>query len=364
METATLENPVLKEEELDKAFMEAAEAADRGDDIQLPSTPTDGTRAPVVEPEKPAETSSTDTTPETKDERPRDELGRFTKTPDGVDIPVGDREAAPTPDKTAEEGKPESAYAKAQKDQERLNRNRQEFEQEKARERDQLAQERQQIAKERDEWFKQRQPQGQQNGQQQPQPSSLEYAEFAKAQTEKARKLRLAGDDDGADEAAELATKATEAALNAHQSEQAQYQEQAATQGQANWEREMQERIREQPELAKGDTPLAKETMTVMQAYPGVFERIPPIRLPSGKIVGGFGFAAEVAQLRLKAGAASVLEQENKKLKAENDRLNGLTGMDGGGPTSPINPRTFEQMSSEEQTNYLNRQAARIDAGQ
>ncbi len=363
---AVLENPVIKDDDFDAALRAAAEQADRGEDITLPSTPKDETRAPV-EPEATAEeTSSTDTTPERTDARPRDELGRFTKTEAGEDIPASDR-LAPTPGDQPDIGdkgetKPESAYAKAQKDQERLNRNRQEFEAEKAQEREALARGRAEIEQARAELARAK-AEREQPQQQAEQISAQKYAEFAAEATRKAQAARKIGDDVEADEQMDLAAKATQAALGAHEREQTQAWQQASTQSEKAWEGEMIERIRQEPELAQKDSPLAKETMAVMSQVPGLFERIPPIRMPDGKIMGGFSFAAEHAKLRIKAGAVSVLETENKQLKAEVARLNGLTGLNGGGPTEPISAQTFESMSPDAQMAHIRQQAQRIDAG-
>src|SRR5678815_1914204 len=87
-DTVVLENPVLKSDaDLDQDFMEAAEKADKGLDYKLPLPSADQSEPRTADKTETVETSSTDNPPEKHDDRPRDELGRFTKTVEGADIP-------------------------------------------------------------------------------------------------------------------------------------------------------------------------------------------------------------------------------------------------------------------------------------
>jgi hypothetical protein len=177
METAELENPVLKDEAEELRTM-AEQAGNIDADNASPSAEQTETRAPVT---TETNTSSPDTTPEKKDERPRDELGRFTKTPEGEDIPESERtdstvskpDVATTGDGKQTESKPESEYARKQKEAERrsitwekLEAKREEIRQAEAR----IAQETARL---------QQQAQPRQQPQQQPQYSSKDYAKFA-----------------------------------------------------------------------------------------------------------------------------------------------------------------------------------------
>lgn len=350
--TETIENPVIQDNEFESQLREAAEKADRGEEYTLPSAEQSEIRAP----DKTAaeETvSSPDTTPETEttDERPRDELGRFTKTEDGKDIPESERTPVEPAKAVTEPKKPDSPYVKAQKDQERLNRNRQEFEAEKARERAAIEAEKQRLAQERQYWEQQRQ-QPQQNGNQ-PQYTAKDYKEFAAECTRKAKLAQESGDPDEALRQSDLAVQATIAADKAAQFEQTNQYNQAAQQYEALWTQDMNERIRQEPELAKPDSSLSRQVQAIMSEYPGVFDRIPPMKLPNGKVMGGFSFAAEVAKLRLQAGAASGLEQKNKQLQAEVDQLRKATQINGSGPTSHSGPKRFEDMTIQEMEAHL-----------
>lgn len=376
MESATLENPVLKDDLMDKAFLDAARKADRGEDfhLELPSAEESEQRAP----DKTAadKTSSTDTKPETtnKDERPRDELGRFKTREDGTEIPESERAPVEAVQDKPDDGKSkadpdakpnESAYAKAERERERLGKSWQQVEAEKAQVRaraEELDRREREIA-ERQQFAEQQQRQ--QPERKQPQYSAKDYAEFAREARAKAQQLRQAGDLDGADEQTDLALKASEAAEQTREQEATVQQQEMAQHYERLWEYDLQERVRQEPDLANRESELSKQTMSLMVEYPGLFEHIPVMKMPDGRQMGGFSMAAEVAKLRLQAGSASVLEQENKKLKAEVERLNGLTSINGGGPTggSAMQTKSFEQMTEEEQDRALMAAAARLDSG-
>ena len=120
--TETLENPVIQDDTDLEQLRLAADKADRGEPFELPSAEQSEPRTPDTT-ETESTTSSPDAKPESKkDERPRDELGRFTKTEAGEDIPEELREApveAPKVEAAKPPTKEESAYIKAQKEQER-----------------------------------------------------------------------------------------------------------------------------------------------------------------------------------------------------------------------------------------------------
>ena len=244
--------------------------------------------------------------------------------------------------------RPESAYVKAQKDQERLNRNRQEFEQEKTRERERLSQYEQQL--------RQREAQIQQQAQQArngnvPKYSAKQYAEFADECTDRARQLRLEGDYDEADKQVELATKAIKASQQAGQYEAtAQYEEQARHY-EALWTQNMETVMQREADTFKDpENPVRKQVEALLgdQKYAHIFERIP----------NGFEYAVEVARLRNQAGLASGLEKENKELKAKLEDREKRLGLSGSGPTGPSKGQSLDDMGTWQAMEKLERMAA------
>lgn len=364
MET-TLENPVIKDEsDLDQAFMEAAAAADKGEKFDLPSS------AEQPEPRTPGTTeatptSNTDTQPEKKDERPRDELGRFTKTEQGTDIPESERVAVDKLESqrpTEATGKVESPYAQKLKEIERRENVLKNFQEEKETTRRELDRERQRLAQERQQWEQQRQQT--QNGDK-PKYTSQDYRQYAADCTKAAREATQLGDYEKAAEQNALAADATEQALKAHDYELQTEQSRIGEFFQNSFIQEMQALRSKDPELDNPDSELGKEVVAVMGEYP-IFERIPPVQMPDGSLRGGFWLASKAAQLRVEnkknAGRVSVLETQLKQITAERDDLRVRTGIGGSGPTGPTPPKRIEDMSDDEAQEYFAREAAKHDS--
>jgi len=362
MET-TLENPVLKELD-DNAFIEAAQQADRGQDIQLPSAEQSVTRADDGAAEN--KSANPDITLE-KDDRPRDALGRFTKTELGEDIPEAERKPAEPPkeetpqaqaaDKSDEQAKPdETEYQRAER--KRRERERREATWESLEQkRQEITRQQQEFQQQQQEWQRQQAEQAQQRTQgKQPQYTSAEYADFAKQATARARELRAAGDYEEADKQVELAAKATEAALKAQEVEATTYAEQTENHFRGLWAQNMEQVLATRPEFKDPQSPLAKEVGVLLapeNGYAEVFERIP----------NGFKYATEIAELRLKAGAASGLEAENKELKQRLEKLEQRTALGRGGASPQVSAKSFDQMSDDEQERALLATASAIDRG-
>jgi hypothetical protein len=350
-----LDNPVIKDEEIsDDAFLEAAALADKGEDIPadlISAKPAD-TRA--AEPETPKETEgapdNSETDPEKqKVERPRDELGRFTKTETGEDIPENERQ---TPEKPAET-KTETPYTKAQKERERQENLLKNFQAEKEAFRAEAEQAREQLRREAAELQQARE----QNrapaapGVQQTRYSSGELLEAAEQFESRAEKAFDEGNGELFKESLRLAKDARQQAGQMQQLEH-QAQAQAMQQRfQAVYADVTERTVKAEPALNDPDSPLAKEVTEFLRVEP-VFSHIPD----------GFAKLVQVAKWKLDAGSASELREQNKKLQAEVERLNGLTQLNGSGPTSPPSQKSFESMSDEEQDAYLLRRAANLDA--
>lgn len=346
-----LDNPVIKDEVSDDAFLEAASLADKGEDIPAelisakPAEPRAAEPEPKPEPSAKPDNSEAETE-KPKTERPRDELGRFTKTEAGEDIPEADR-------KPAEEQKPETAYTKAQKERDRqenllknFQKDKEAFYADSARIQQQLQKEAAEVQRAREQRTTPDPSQSQQS-----RYSSKELWEAANDFEARAEKAFEAGDGDTFKESLKYAR---EARAQAGQVQQLEYQAEQQTQAhrfQTVYAQVMEQAIKAEPDLAKADSELSKGVQTLLEQEP-VFSHIPD----------GFAKAVQVEKWRQESVSASGLRETNKKLQAEIDRLNGLTQLNGSGPTSPPAQKSFESMSDAEQDQYLLRQAEKIDA--
>jgi hypothetical protein len=347
-----LDNPVIKNEISDDAFLEAASYADKGEDIPAelisakPAEPRAAEPEPVPDPS--AKPDNSEAEPEKKTERPRDELGRFTKTETGEDIPEAER-------KPAEAEKPETAYTKAQKERERQENLLKNFQKEKEDFRAESEGIREQLKREAEELRRSKEqrtsPDPSQN--QRPRYSSGELMEAANTFEAQAEKAFEAGDGDAFKENLRLAREARGQAAQVYQLEQQAGQQEVAHRFQTVYAQHIDQAIKAEPELAKADSSLSKDVQGLLEQEP-VFSHIPD----------GFAKAVQVAKWKRDAGSASELRETNKKLQAEIKRLNGLTQLNGSGPTSPPAQKSFKDMSDDEQNQYLLRQAEKADAGQ
>jgi hypothetical protein len=114
-----IEHPVIKTDEQEAKFLEAAALVDAGRDIPADLVPS---AAPEAVTEKKEEPVKSEEQSGKKDERPRDAQGRFTKTESGEDIPEAERKPAEQPKK--EEPKPGTSEYEAKK-QERAQKDQQ-----------------------------------------------------------------------------------------------------------------------------------------------------------------------------------------------------------------------------------------------
>lgn len=344
METE-LQNPVIKDEVDDQAFLEAAAQVDKGQDISIEiSAPKPEDRAPGTEEKKeepdgkPKTNSETvSETAEQKAERLRDEKGRFTKK-DGLTPPV-EGQVQDEPSDFEKKKQEKSAKEKERQDRswEALNK-----------EKDEVRAEAQRVAQEKQQLSQQVQKRNG-NGE----PTSRDLANFANESRGKALKALGEGEVEVAKEHFDLADKAWAQANKVRQGEvQEQYQHNVQQFESTFWANADKE-VSSNPELAKVGSPLAEATKGFLDAEGGFLRMHPK----------GFSMARQAAEWKLAAGRVSELEEQNSKLTAENQRLNGLTTPSSGGPAKPGAPKTFESMSGDEQEAKLLEAAKAYDSG-
>ena len=351
MET-TLENPVIKDE--GELLRQMAHDVDQGKDetevISSGNKPED--RALGEGEAKLPDDSNTDNSEieSARPERARDPVtGKFIKTAAEIaaDASSDATEAVGTPEVASTE-RSESEYAakvreKKEKEQVRLDKTWENVNRQK----EEIEQRRQELER-REQEFVRPQVQSQQR-----QFSSKQLFDASQEFKVTAKKALESGDYDTFNQQSDLAEKAFENAAQFYELEQKEAQEFAQHKHTKVWEQNIKEAFKADPELANPDSELSKEVQNILEVQGKKLWVYPD----------GFNDAVQIAKMRIRATGYDNILEANKKLKAEIDRLNGLTAVTPGGVTSGPRSRNFNDMSSAEQDAYLMSEAARIDAG-
>jgi hypothetical protein len=298
-------------------------------------------------PESEINPDNSETDPEKPKERPRDALGRFTKTEAGEDIPEDKRQPAEQekPAQTVSDYEQKKADRK-QKEQDRLDKtwenvNRQKEELERRRQ--ELDQAQQRIA------------QQQQTKARPAQVRDITSRQLFQAHQDfkaRAKEALKDGDYDAYNQNDALAEQSLQHAQQFYQVEQQEAQQEQQQQYQALWVSKMTEAAKDEPDLINPQSALSQAMQKLLQEH-GAFLYGNP---------DGFKYGLEFVKKQMAAESVSELRDKLTKAEAEVQRLTKATTPLGAGPTTPIQPRKLDDMSTDEQIRELERMAARADA--
>lgn len=331
--------------ELRNQMRDAAEAADRGEDVNplesLPKSASESGEGKAQNTEdrasgKPAdqnqETDNPESSAETKTEdstQPRNDKGQFLKKEDG---------------QQEQQDKPESNYSKAKKDADRYDRNWRKFQEEKTA-----------FERDRAEFYKsqsqrpQTQPQQQQSGQ--PRFSAKDYETAAVEFDKQAQRLIDEGDLEGAKAQLGLASQARAAAQHYSQIEQSEARQGTMTGEQKKWEGNLNQIIEETPELRDPSSEMGQKLNGLLSQY--------PVLQTYGD---GIKHAYELLKLQKDAAEASGLRDKLTNANKEIERLTQLVNPQGPkGSAKHSSPSSIDNMSLNEQRVELRRQAEQAD---
>jgi hypothetical protein len=341
--TATIPDPELAKLEAMAVEHDTQAAEETSATEPEPAQPA----AEETTPESEINPDSSETDPEKAKERPRDALGRFTKTETGEDIPEDKRQPAEQEKsaQTVSEYEQKKADRK-QKEQDRLDKtwenvNRQKEELERRRQ--ELDQERQRIA------------QQQQTKARPAQVRDITSRQLFQAHQDfkaRAREALKDGDYDAYNQNDALAEQSLQHAQQFYQVEQQEAQQEQQQQYQALWVSKMTEAAKDEPDLMNPQSPLCQAMQKLLQEH-GTFLYGNP---------DGFKYGLEFVKKQMAAESVSELRDKLTKAEAEVQRLTKATTPLGAGPTTPIQPRKLDDMSTDEQIKELERMAARADA--
>lgn len=295
---------------------------------------------------------NSETDPEKAKERPRDALGRFTKTEAGEDIPEADRKpveapaAATLPTVSEFEAKKQE---KARKEQERLDKTWKNVDLRK----DELERRERDLAQREQQMRQQPQPQRQRMTTEDGQPiTSQGLASAARDFKARAKKALETGDYDAFNENEALAEQSMAHAQQFYEVEQREAQAQQQQQYQEFWNTKMKEVFKEEPDLIKPESALSQGMSKLLQEHGQFLYGMPE----------GFRYGVEYVKNQIAAGSVSELRDKLTKAEAEVQRLTKATTPLGAGPTAPIQNRKLDDLTTDEQMKELERMAARADA--
>jgi protein tyrosine phosphatase (PTP) superfamily phosphohydrolase (DUF442 family) len=310
------------EGEVDVELPSAKEPVTRAAGTEQRKTPDGRVTEPGVKPESSATNADNKRTEQTpKGERARDlKSGRFAK--------AGEKE----PPATGEPERPETAYSRAGKEEERYQRNWQKLNEDQARFRQEVQafeQQRMELA------------------------ASMEGRHPTRATKEgfTADEYEEAAEDFAKEGNRAMAFEAMKAAREIREFEaQAQAEIQQA-QVQHAFAAGMEATINERPELGDPNSPIARQVMDILGQYGWLYY-----------VDNGFRIAADVAQLRLEAAMVpelrKKLEQTEANLTSTSSKLQPARGR----ASVVQGAKSFREMAPEEQEKYLEAKAEELDA--
>jgi len=297
---------------------------------------------PPKDEEKPEEPEKAE--PEAKETKEPEKAAPDTEKPEG---PLADRERdqlgrlLPVK-KEPEPEKDDSRYEKAKKERARQESVLKNFEEEKRRERESLRLEREAIERERQALRAQAQTQKSEIIGQDIYGKPIYSSE---ALENAARDFEASGQDD-------LAKLSRDAIPHSRKFEELQRIQYFNDQRNAH----IAEAVRANPDLANPDTPLYKEMANLYNEEAHRAQKTG--RKPLYELLPDFiPLATEIAQLRLRATSNDGLQEKLKTAQAEIDRLTRLTTLNGASPTAPSRQKSFEEMTTNEQLQWMDRQA-------
>jgi hypothetical protein len=244
----------------------------------------------------------------------------------------GKQEGRPRDPVTGKFQKPDTEYARAQKEQARKDRSWQALQAEKERFRMQTTQ-----------WQEQQRMQQLEATRRAYQPLKRDGL-TAKEYYQGALTFEREGDY-------ENAYKAHRVAQEMFQAEQGRTQQMQAVEAEYQWRTGMQQAMQVEPAIGDPDSPIAQHLERIIAQNPWIYY-----------IPNGFIRAAEVADMLVKMASLSELQDENEKLRADLERFQHRSQPSKGGFASPMTgEKDFDDMSLDEQEAHLKAMTAEAD---
>jgi len=180
-------------------------------------------------------------------------------------------------------------------------------------------------------------------------PTAEEYAMGAKELEKRAREAALNGEVEKADQLLGLASQARDKANQGWMSQQQQQWMAQHQQLEHAWLQNAEQIIAKHPELEDHTQGEGLEVAKIIQQYPVL--KLDP---------NGFQMAVEYREKVKLAAEASGLREKLTQTEKRLSELQSKTQITGGGVTPHVNPKSFDDMTPDEQDDYLRDQAKNI----
>lgn len=177
---------------------------------------------------------------------------------------------------------------------------------------------------------------------------------LAPSKPEELRQFARKWEDEGRDDLAKAARQQAEI-LEKRIKDQAENQEKATREFRENWDANIRRVVSENPELEDRESNLGQKVQYILN------NEDPEVRRLIHSSPNGIIYAAQIAKMMEAAEASEALRSEVESLRKENTELRKKTSLSASGSQAPAKRKSFEEMSYQEQEEFLRRNANDAD---
>jgi len=177
---------------------------------------------------------------------------------------------------------------------------------------------------------------------------------LAPSKPEELRKFARSWEDEGRDDLAKAARQQADL-LEQRQKQNAERAERTKREFNDRWASSVNRMISENPDLKDEQSDLGKRVVSILRSEDEELKTL------INSTPNGFIYATQIAKMQQAAEASEALRKEVESLKKENTDLRKKTSLSASGSQAPAKRKSFEEMSYQEQEEFLRRNASDAD---